>query len=319
MKRQITTTAIALRLFTVNARAILFVVALAGALVIPIFALADSIPDEASHETPALIKRVISMAPSLTELVFALGADSLLVGVTRYCKYPSQADSIDKIGGFLDPNYEVIVEAQPDLVLLLKEHDKPKEMFAKLDIATVTVDHQSLEGIIESFRVIGAKLGAIKTSDSLVDDINTEIDKIKRAVASLKKPTALVSIGHSPDSGAIKNLFVAGDEKFYSEMISIAGGRNALSAGDGIKFPILSAESVSKINPEVIIDIFPDIDGSGLDTAFVLNQWRSLLGVSAVENRRVYPFKGNYLVIPGPRFVQIIRQFAEALHPDVRF
>ncbi|MCH9031645.1 MAG: ABC transporter substrate-binding protein [candidate division Zixibacteria bacterium] len=320
MKRLFTTTpATSLRLFPIHAQAILFMVTFAGALVISIFALAGSIPGDTTHESPTLIKRIISMAPSLTEMVFALGADSLLVGVTRYCKYPPEAESIDKIGGFLDPNYEVIVEAQPDLVLLLKEHDKPKEMFAKLEIATVTVDHQSVDGIIASFGVIGKKLGATKRSDSLVAVITNQIRKFKIAVYSLEKPTTLICIGHSPDSGAIKNLYVAGDERFYSEMIALAGGRNALTEGEGIKFPILSAESVSKINPEVIIDIFPDIDGSGLDTAFVLSQWRSLPGVSAIENKRVYPLKGNYLVIPGPRFVQIIRKFAKALHPDAEF
>lgn len=284
----------------------------------PTLAPADSIASYATQKTLTEVKRVISMAPSLTEMVFALGADSLLVGVTRYCKYPPQADSIDEIGGFLDPNYEVIVEAQPDLVLLLKEHDKPKEMFAKLGIATVTVDHQSVDGIIASFAIIGKKIGAKKTADSIVTVIKNEIKEIKIAVESLAKPTALVSIGHSPDSGAIKNLFVAGDEKFYSEMIAIAGGEKALTE-EGIKFPVLSAESVAKINPEVIIDLFPDLGKSGFDTAFVLNQWRSLPGVSAVENMRVYPLKGNYLVIPGPRFVQIIREFARALHPDAGF
>lgn len=269
-----------------------------------------------SQSTGKITFRVISLSPSVTETLFALDVDSLLVGVTRYCNYPPRARTIQQVGGFLDPNLEIIVSLRPDLVIALKEYDDLASKLEKLNISTLIVDHQSISGIIESYSLIGSRLGAETKSDSLRREHEELMRAVLRKTVGLYHPTTLISIGHSDQPKVIRNVYVAAQERFYSELLEIAGGSNVV-VEDKIRYPALSAEAIVALNPEYIIDLFHADSANPLDKQYVLSQWRSLKEVSAVRQNRVTVLQGNHLVIPGPRFTELLRELTMALHPEV--
>ncbi len=262
-------------------------------------------------------QRVISLAPSITELMYALGVDSTLIAVTRYCKYPPQADTLPEIGGFLDPNLELIVSLNPDLVILLREHDDLYNKLSKLHIPLLRVDHQTITGILASYNQIGVPLGAAVRADSLLAAHRRRIETIEKLTSSLNHPRTLVSIGHSDKPGVIRSVYAVGNEGFYSELVRIAGGDNVVEEGN-IRYPVLGPEAIRSLAPEIILDLFPGKEtGAKVDVRFVQKQWNSLSDVPAVRNNRVVILRGGFFVIPGPRFIDILDRFVTALHPEI--
>ena len=132
-----------------------------GLLIACVLLLSLGKPEEpADIKTTRQYSRIISLAPNITEILYALGLEDKIIGVTRYCKYPPQATQKKKVGGYLDPNYEIIVAAKPDLVIVFPEQTQPVNHFTRLGIKTLTVEHLSIEDILESIMKIGKSCGA---------------------------------------------------------------------------------------------------------------------------------------------------------------
>ncbi len=276
---------------------------------------ADSNAD--SHTNLHIPQRVISLAPSVTELIYVLGVDSTLVADTRYCKFPAAADTLPEVGGFLDPNLELIVSLGPDLVILLQEHDDLQNKLSKLNIPILTVDHQTVKGILASYTQLGSRLGAEASADSLLADHSQRIAAIEKLTSELSRPKTLVSIGHSDKPETINSVYAAGNEGFYSELVRLAGGENVVET-DKIRYPVLGPESIRALSPEIILDLFPGAEtGASVDVHFVQKQWRSLSDIPAVRNNRIVVLRGGFFVIPGPRFLEILERFVSAIHPEV--
>lgn len=261
------------------------------------------------------LNRIVSLSPSVTETVFALGAGDRLVGVSRYCEYPPKAKSIDKVGGYIDPNFEAIVRLKPDIVIITSGNNENAQRIEELGIKVMSVDNNTISGIVESIEEIGKALGADKIADELIKDIQNRITQIKRKTENLDKPTVLISIGRSM-GGGLNEVYVAGENNFYEEIISISGGKNAYSSKIA-KTPALSGEGITRINPDVIIDLAPNLEGEDLKN--VTKDWLNLPHVSAVKNNRVYELTGDYVVIPGPRFIKTLEDVAKSIHPDVNW
>ncbi|MFQ5607490.1 MAG: helical backbone metal receptor, partial [Candidatus Zixiibacteriota bacterium] len=143
------------------------------------------------------VRRVVSLAPSITELIFALHVDSLLVGVTKYCKYPPGADTLLEVGGFLDVNIEALIDIQPDLVVLLIEHEHVARRLRQLEIPYLIVNHQSVDGILESYQSVGKLLHADNVADSLQMAHREKINRARELTQNLRRPSVLLSIGHT--------------------------------------------------------------------------------------------------------------------------
>ncbi len=260
--------------------------------------------------------RVISMSPSITELLYALGADSFLVANTKYCKFPPQTDTLPEVGGYLDPNFEAIVALEPDLILLLKEQKDVAEKSRELGIKTLMVNHQTMSGILESYQLIGAALGVTHGADSLTRIQSRQLAQIADVIRDQPVPRVLVVIGHNDDSKVIKTVTVAGREKYYSDMIAAAGGVNAITDSI-VRYPQLSPEGLSAIDPDIIIDLYYAEGSEPIDSGSVQARWRSLPHLQAVKNKKVFVLEGAYLAVPGPRFVRVVREFARVIHPEV--
>lgn len=261
-------------------------------------------------------QRIISLSPSTTEILFALGLSDKVIGVTRYCNYPPEARDKEKVGGYLDPNYEAIALLKPDVVIILPEHENVKEYLDQLSIHHFTVNNKTIADILLSIQKIGNLTNTGAKADSLVNSIQNEIDAISIKTKNLLKPKVMICIGRHSEADNIEDAYFAGRKTFYDQLIETAGGVNAIDKPD-IAYPMISAEGIIACNPDIIVELFADFKKSGQSTEAVLNDWKKASGINAVENNRLHLLDSDYVFIPGPRFILLLKDLARIIHPEI--
>lgn len=264
---------------------------------------------------PADPQRIVSLAPSITESLFALGLGDRVVGVTRYCEYPPEAQTRAIVGGFVDPNYEEIVKLKPDLVALLVIHDEAKARLAGLQIPVFAVDHRTIPGILDSFIQLADRCGVRDRGVQLAAQCQTRMDLIERKTHDLPRPRVLISSAREFGTGRIESVYAAGRNQWHDELIHLAGGENAYP-NDGIAFPEISPEGILRINPDVIIELAPTAETGNYAKEQIVAEWDSVPSLRAAQEKRIYILNGDYVGLPGPRFVQLLEDIARALHPE---
>ncbi|MBN2185191.1 MAG: ABC transporter substrate-binding protein [Candidatus Krumholzibacteriota bacterium] len=260
-------------------------------------------------------ERIISLSPSTTEILFALGLEDKIIGVTRFCRYPPAAAEITKVGGYLDPNYEIIAVLEPDLVITLPEQESARRYLDQLGISHITVDNKRIKDILSAITAVGKACDAEKEAAVIVLSLQERIEKIRIRAGRLDKPKTLVSIGRDFEEGSLGKVYVAGRDTYFDEIIDIAGGVNACGS-ELVRYPVLSAEGLLVIDPDVIIELVPDADRKGFSKEKILRPWEELRSVGAVREGRIYLLTENYTQIPGPRFIMLLEDIAEILHPE---
>jgi iron complex transport system substrate-binding protein len=259
--------------------------------------------------------RIVSLAPSTTEVLFALGLGDRVVGVTRYCTYPPEAKEKAEIGGFLDPNFEAILRLQPDLAVVLEIHGETKDRLRELGMDVLAVEHRTLEGILASIELAGAACGVAERADDLLNEIRRGIDRVTQAVDGRPRPRVLLSAGRGYGEGRLQEVYAAGQGQWYDDLIELAGGANAFE-DETIMFPALSGEGLVRLNPDVIVEMAPSLDDKGLTEADVIADWKGLDAIAAVRTGRIYVLTADYVTIPGPRVVRVLEDLARVFHPD---
>ena len=249
---------------------------------------------------PVKIDRAISLAPSLTEMIFAVGAGDTLVGVTSYCNYPEQAKAIEKVGDTMTPNIERIIALKPQIVFVSTASQL--EAFTKtLDdqgIAVFVSDGKSLDDVYRSLNQFGDLFGTKKRAANLVSDLTQRADAVRSSVEGKPTPKVFVQISNDP-------LFTIGKDSFLTEVLDHAGGSSA-TKDVPTAYPKLSKETAMAMGPDVII--LSDSDDNK-EPNVVFKDSR------AVKNGRVYRVNADILSRPGPRLVDAIEQIARDLHP----
>jgi len=273
---------------------------------------------EAPDESPTDRRRIVSLAPSITESIFALGRGDRLVGVTRYCDYPAEAGKLPKVGGYLDPNYEAIIDCRPDLVITLgaSEHGKVRRALAEMGVELMTLEHSTVDGILKSLPLLGRACGAPREAKRMVADFRARMKVIREKTSRRPRRKVLISFGRTMGSGGIKEVYVAGKDGFYDRIIELAGGTNAY-ARDVPRYPKVSVEGLLGLAPDVIIDLVPDMAEKNLTRRQVMAEWNVLTELEAVKNKRVHILTGDYVEVPGPRFVKLLEDVAQVVHPEV--
>ena len=260
------------------------------------------------------IQRIVSLTPSLTEVIYALEVDERLVGVTSFCRYPVEAQSKAKVGGLLNPNIEAILSLNPDLAILTPENQGNRERLIDLGIQVEVIPHHQLLDIPRSYRTLGKLLKIEGRAKKLADEFENQLLKFSQSVSQFKRPKVLICVGRSHNDGNLENLFVAGRKTFYHELIEKAGGVNVFPDSE-VRYPTISLEGLLRLDPEVIIDLVPDIKSVGRDEESVLSDWMLAESLSAVKNKRVHIFTESYISIPGPRILKLLEDLIEVLHP----
>lgn len=245
-------------------------------------------------------RRIVSLAPSVTEVLFEAGLGPRVVGVTSYCRFPREARALPQVGGYLTPSYEALVALRPDLVVTVPEQADLEPKLRALGIAVLRVDHRSLDGIIRSIEQVGHRCGAAAGAVRAADALRRTLAAARRRSAGAR-PRVLICFGRADD---FRRLTAAAPGTVHDDLIVQAGGVNVISS-NAVSYPTLSAEGLARLDPDVIIEFSPD----GSDAAGRRRQWDRLASLRAVRNSRIYVFTGEFLSVPGPRFVR----FAETI------
>jgi len=196
--------------------------------------------------------RIISTAPSVTELLYALGLGDRVVGVTTFCHYPPEVREKPKIGTYMYPNLETMLELRPDLVVILKEHTGLGERLRKVGLNVLELQHNSLAGIYESLRVLGKRAAVEAAAEKTVASIQSALEGIGSRAGNLPRRSVMFIVGRTP--GTIRDLMIVGRGSFLNELIAIAGGRNLFSDSAAF-YPKIGLEELYAGRPEVIIDM----------------------------------------------------------------
>ena len=259
-------------------------------------------------------RRVVSTAPSFTETVYAIGAGDHVVGVSVYCHFPKEAESVAKVGTYLRPNVEAIVRLKPDLVLVHKEQPQVAAQLNRLGIATLALTNTSLDDTYTSIREVGAALKMTTEAARLEQSIRSRLETLRRATSGQPRKSLLFVVGRTP--GRLEGLVAVGKGSFLNELIAIAGGRNAL-ADSLVTYPQISVEAVLRIDPDVIVDMGDMSETVGVTEAHkqdVVKLWQKQPGLKAVASGRVYAVAADIFVVPGPRIAEAAEAFAKMLH-----
>ncbi|ODS39131.1 MAG: hypothetical protein A7316_00575 [Candidatus Altiarchaeales archaeon WOR_SM1_86-2] len=249
-------------------------------------------------------ERIISTSPSNTEILFALGLEDKVIGVTTYCNYPEEAEEKEKIGGFSTVDIELIINSTPDLVLassMMKDEDIKK--LEGTGIEVVVIDPENIDEILENIELIGNLTGKEKEALNIAENLEKRINKVKENAENLKKkPKVMYVVWHEP-------LMSAGRKTFANDLIEIAGGENIYSDTE-VQYPTISLESVIDRNPDIIITSMGHGDAKNLTYEYIMNEPR-LKNVNAVKNGRVYGIDTDLTGRPGPRIIDGLERFAE--------
>lgn len=260
---------------------------------------------------------IVSMAPSITEILFVVGAGDKVVGVTDFCDYPAAAKNLPKVGGYFDPNYEAVLAMKPDLVILLDNQDSASIRLGRLGIKTLLVKNESITDIIDSIRQIGFAVGKKEAGDKLADEMTAKIKAIKKRSVGLRKPKILMSVAREYGSGGISRIQVAGPKSIYDDLLKKAGGQNVYQ-GAPVRYPLLSGEAVMRLKPEYVIELVPGGEGKPMMRSLLVNDWSRFIKSGHIERKNIYVITDRYAVRPGPRMIRLLDRLNKIIHPATR-
>jgi iron complex transport system substrate-binding protein len=263
-------------------------------------------------EPAAAPQRIVSLAPSLTETLFALGVGDRVVGVTRYCAHPPAVRGLPRVGGHLDPSYEAIVALEPDLVVVIPSSEAIERRLRSLGVPVLRVDQHDVDSVLHSISVLAEACGVEERGAALRLEIERRLEAVARAAAGRERPRTVVVVGHEIGAGAVRSVWAAGPETFYDGVLELAGGVNAVSSGV-VRYPELSREGLAALDPDVVIDVVAGVEERGMDVERIRAGWRSLTELRAVREGRVRVLEGDVMVVPGPRLPEMVAAVAAAL------
>ncbi len=250
--------------------------------------------------------RIVSLAPNLTEMLFALGLGERVVAVTSYCDYPAAALSKEKIGSTLQPNLERLIALKPDLVIVstASQLEGLAQQLERLNIPLYITNPRTVRDVLASIRHVGEVTGAVAQAEQLAAALDERIQRVEQRVAQQPKPRVFFVLQLAP-------LITAGRNTFLNDMLALAGGAS-ISGAESADYPQFSREAVIARAPEFIIA--PAMHGDGALGDKELQQ--AFAATPAVRNQRIVRIHPDLTSRPGPRLIDGLEQLADALHPQ---
>ena len=258
-------------------------------------------------------KRVVSLVPALTEMLFAVGAGSQVVGVSSYDDFPPEAMALPRVGALLDPDVERILSLRPDLVITYGSQVDLEKQLGRAGIPIFSYRNGGIAKILQTLRDIGRVTGHAAEGDRQAREIETRLNAIRAKVAGLPRPRTLLVFDRQPRT--LQQMYVTGGQGFLNEMLDIAGGVNV--------FADIRRESVQPSHEILLVrapEAIVELRATGLFAAGEEKEekaaWSTLPSIPAVRNGRIHMLNGAYLVVPGPRIAAAAETLARTLHPD---
>jgi len=262
-----------------------------------------------SVQIPSYPRRIVSLAPSITETLFALGLDREIVGVTDFCNYPEAALSKPKVGSFISLSAEKIVSLNPDLILATADGNRKEsvEQLVRLGLPVYTVSPSNLNQTLRMISTIGRMTGREKEAHALVRKLQQRIRHVTTATEHLPRPKVFFQVG-------IDSLITVGRDTFLNELITLAGGVN-ISGEETVRYPRYSIERILTAAPDVVIVTSMKGEGSFEQVKKNWSRWSSL---PAVRTGRIYLMETDLVFRPSPRIVDGLEELTRLIHPEAQ-
>ncbi|MGH9320873.1 MAG: ABC transporter substrate-binding protein [Vicinamibacteria bacterium] len=264
-------------------------------------------------------ERIISLSPSVTEILDGVGAFDRVVAVSTYCEYPEEAKRLPRVGGWTDTNLEQVLALAPDLVILTDAQAPLVDgRLQSLGIRTLVVGSQSLEDIFEAIESIGEAVGNREEAKRLSDSMRAELSEISEAVEGRPRPRTLVVVDRLP--GTLRDIYIATEGSYITSLVEIAGG-DPITPKAAHEYMQISAEALVAFDPEVVFDIVQALNapvtvpGAGNLAEDPVAVWRTI-DIQAVKDGRIYALSDKRFVHPSQLAIRTAREIATRLHPD---
>ena len=255
---------------------------------------------------PTRPQRIVSIGPSITEFLFALGAGPRIVGVDDFSDEPAAAQQLEKVGG-IKVNFEKVVSLKPDLVLTVKFSDGTIEKLASAGLLVLVVDPQSAGDVARTAILLGRAVGS--DGETMARDIQKRVDDVRsKTAAAATRPR----VYHEIDASDPTKIFTVGPGSYIHDLIEIAGGQN-IAARATSAYPQLSAEEILRSDPEIIVLAAADYSAKPEQVA-ARTGWAV---ISAVRNKRIVTIAPNLINRPGPRIGEAAEAYAKLVHPEL--
>jgi len=258
---------------------------------------------------PSCPERIVSLAPNITETLFALGLDKEIVGVTMFSNYPEAAGSKPKVGSFINISLEKVVSLSPDLIIATANGNKKESVrqMERVGLPVFVINPESFEEIFKTVLNIGRITGRKNEANILVGNLQKRIKTIVSLTKNLKKPRVFFQIGINP-------IVTVGRSTLHNKLIELAGGVNVF--GDvAIKYPRCSMEDVIAGKPDIIIVSSMKRGG---DFLRIRNKWKKWGNIPAVKYDRIYIVESDLIDHSSPRIVDGLEEMARIIHPEIK-
>ena len=257
--------------------------------------------------------RILSLAPNLTEILFAMGLGDRVVGRSTYCAYPPEAAALPAVGDTLQLNLERVVALKPTVAFLITRRDDVPRRLEAVGVRAVALRSDHMSEMLQSVATIGRETGHEADAQMLLDHIQVGLMRVRARVKGLPRPKVLFAF---PMTIGSPQMMVAGRGTFVDELLDVAGAANAYPKT--ADWPTLSPQAVIGLGPEVVIVNATAEDAAPDRLEAVRRAWANWASVPAVKAGRVHVLTETFLTIPGPRVVQAAAVLAEAIHPELR-
>ncbi len=272
-----------------------------------------AVTDDLGREVtlPARPERIVSLLPSNTEILFAVGAGDQVVGVTSYCNYPPEATTREQVGGITNKSLsvETIIALEPDLILASGSQDETIPVLEETGLKVIVLEPKTIDDIYTNIELVGRVTGHPDQATVLANELRGRATAVKEKVAAVpppERPAVFYEVWDEP-------LMTAGPDTFIGQLIELAGGEN-IFADVNEDWPQISPELIVERNPEVILG--PEAHGSALMAEQIATRpgWAN---IAAVQNERIYLLDGDMVSRPGPRLIDVLEEIARDLYPDL--
>ena len=257
-------------------------------------------------------RRIISLVPALTEMLFAIGAGPQVVAVSSYDTYPAEAATRPRVGALLDPDVERVLSLTPDLVAIYGSQSDLRRQLERAAIPVYDYRHAALPDILLTIRDLGRVTGHAAGAEAVAMGIERDLAAVRARVGTRAPLRTVLVFGREP--GALRNIYASGGLGFLHDMLVAAGGVNVFA---DVKQQSVQATTELLLTraPDVILEVREGPAYSSAQVTQAVADWSRLASVPAVKNGRVHVVSGEGLVVPGPRVAGAVGRLARALHP----
>jgi iron complex transport system substrate-binding protein len=257
-------------------------------------------------------RRIVSLVPSVTESLFAIGAGPQVVAVSSFDREPPEVRGLPKVGALVDPDVERIISLEPDLVIVYGSQTDLRAQLERARIATWPYTHAGLAAVLKTIEALGLTTGHVTEAAGVTARIERQLAEVRARAAGRARPGVLLVFGREP--GTLRNIYASGGTGFLHDLVELAGGRNVFAdvARESVQ---ASTEVILARRPEIVIELQPEATGPAAAAARdALAAWSALPSVPAVRSGRIHVLAGSDLVVPGPRVGRAAERLAAAIH-----